>query len=87
MDIHTYLKLNRGRKAQEFANRANTSLGYLRLLGYGVRRPSADMAIRIEDASYGEITAYELRPDLPWPHAPRANSIASPPRPIDAAAL
>ncbi|MDG4594225.1 MAG: YdaS family helix-turn-helix protein [Candidatus Contendobacter sp.] len=48
------------------AERANTSLGYLRGCLYGQRRMSADLAVWLEYASDGEMTARELRPDLPW---------------------
>ncbi len=77
MDIHTYLKKNRGRKAHELAASAGTSIGYLRLLGYGLRKPSADIAIRLEHASKGELIARELRPDLPWPTPLKAHEDAT----------
>ena len=49
------------------AVKARTSLGYLRGCRYGQRRMSADLAVWLEYASDGEMTASELRPDLPWP--------------------
>ena len=67
MDIQTYIKQSRGHHAKALAQMAGTSVGYLRLLSYGLRRPSADMALKLEHASGGLITARELRPDLPWP--------------------
>ncbi|KAB2928259.1 MAG: helix-turn-helix domain-containing protein [Candidatus Contendobacter sp.] len=51
---------------------ARTSLGYLRGCLYGQRRMSADLAIRLEHASAGLMTARELRPDLPWPSSEAA---------------
>ncbi|MDS4030774.1 MAG: YdaS family helix-turn-helix protein [Candidatus Contendobacter sp.] len=67
MDIKTYIKQSRGKHARELASKAGTSVGYLRLMSYGLRTPSAEMAIRLEKASEGAILARELRPDLPWP--------------------
>ena len=67
MDIRTYIKQSRGHHAKALAQKAGTSVGYLRLLSYGLRRPSAELALRLEYASGGLITASELRPDLPWP--------------------
>lgn len=66
MDIKTYLTVNTTATARALARRAGTSHGYLRLMGYGVRRPSAEMALKLESASDGLITARELRPDVPW---------------------
>lgn len=54
-------------KISEIAREAGTSLGYLRVCRYGQRRLSAEIAMRLEKASGGEILARELRPDLPWP--------------------
>lgn len=39
------------------------SYGYLRLIAYGHRRPSAKIATAIEKATCGDITRKELRPD------------------------
>jgi DNA-binding transcriptional regulator YdaS (Cro superfamily) len=49
------------------ARQAGTSLGYLEHVTKGRRRMSADLAILLEHATGGELTARELRPDLPWP--------------------
>lgn len=49
------------------AQQAGTSLGYLEHITKGRRRMSADLAILLEHATGGELTARELRPDLPWP--------------------
>lgn len=72
MDIRTFLKQHRAVEARMLARRAGTSHGYLRLLGYGVRRPSVGLALMLEHASAGLLTARELRPDLPWPETTRA---------------
>ena len=34
-------------------------------------RCSAELAMAIEKATAGEVTAAKLRPDLPWPAAPQ----------------
>lgn len=36
-------------------------------------RCSAELAMAIERATSGAITAHSLRPDLPWPHAEPAS--------------
>ena len=39
----------------------------------GQKRPSAEVAIRIEAATNGTVKAEDLRPDIPW-HVIRGNS-------------
>jgi DNA-binding transcriptional regulator YdaS (Cro superfamily) len=41
----------------------------------GNKRPSAEVAIRIEDVTEGLVRAEELRPDIPW-HVIRGNRAA-----------
>jgi DNA-binding transcriptional regulator YdaS (Cro superfamily) len=41
-------------------------------------RCSAELALQIEQATAGKVTAAELRPDLPWPLAPPAAPSAEP---------
>jgi DNA-binding transcriptional regulator YdaS (Cro superfamily) len=38
---------------------------------------SADLAILLEHATGGELTARELRPDLPWPTPPASREDAA----------
>jgi DNA-binding transcriptional regulator YdaS (Cro superfamily) len=38
-------------------------------------RVSAELALLIERATGGEITARQLRPDLPWPDSPLAPDV------------
>lgn len=66
MNLNAYFKCHGHQAAGEVAKKAGTTLGYLRGCLYGQRRMSADMAIRLEAATDGEMTAIELRPDLPW---------------------
>lgn len=40
------------------------SVGYLYQLAGGHRRASADMAIRLEQATTGQVPRWEMRPDL-----------------------
>jgi DNA-binding transcriptional regulator YdaS (Cro superfamily) len=49
-----------------FALQCKTSVSYLYNLGYGVRKPTPEMAARIELASKGELSMEYLRPDLKW---------------------
>lgn len=37
-------------------------------------RCSAELAMAIERATEGQVTALSLRPDLPWPHGSKASS-------------
>lgn len=69
MDLKTFFEHYSDRNMQTVAKRAGTTLAYLRQCRYGNRRLSADLAVRLEWASGGVLTAHELRPDLPWPGA------------------
>jgi DNA-binding transcriptional regulator YdaS (Cro superfamily) len=86
MNLNAYFKCHGHQAAGEVAKKAGTTLGYLRGCLYGQRRMSADVAIRLEAATDGEMTAIELRPDLPWRgfssagvhcHCPPTSSIES----------
>lgn len=49
---------------------SGASRSYLRLIGYGHKRPSAIVAAGVERATNGEVTRRDLRPDdwrLIWP--------------------
>lgn len=67
MNLHAYFNQHRSETIAAIAERAGSNLSYLQHCKYGNRRMSADLAIRLEWASGGELTARELRPDLPWP--------------------
>lgn len=67
MNLHDFFKTHDTAYITKVAVKAETSLGYLRGCLYGQRRMSADLALWLEHASGGEMTARELRPDLPWP--------------------
>ena len=66
MDIH-YLRQLTKTELKTLATAAGTKPIYLRQVSTGFRRPSITLALKLEHASGGLITARELRPDLPWP--------------------
>jgi len=70
MNLNDYFSKYRVAHITRVAQQAGTSLGYLRGCKYGQRQMSADLAIWLEYATGGELTARELRPDLPWPGTP-----------------
>ena len=67
MNLNEYFSKYRVAHLTSVAQQAGTSLGYLRGCKYGQRQMSADLAIWLEYVTGGELTARELRPDLPWP--------------------
>lgn len=71
MNLHDYFASHPTARLKSLARQAGTSLAYLQQCKYGHRRMSADLALKLEWASGGLLAAYETRPDLPWPHAPR----------------
>lgn len=72
MDIKTYLETHTTAEADTLARAAKTSLMYLKHIAWGLRQPSADVAIRLHAASNGLVHCCEVRPDLPWPAEMRA---------------
>ena len=71
MNLITFFETHTVPEIAEIAIMAGTTIGYLRLCKYGKRRMSADLAIWLEHVTQGELTACELRPDLPWPNSQR----------------
>ena len=67
MNLQTFFKKHSTTDIQAIAEQAGTSVAYLRNCKYGQRQMSADLAIWLEYVTGGELTACELRPDLPWP--------------------
>ena len=57
MNLRDYLK-NKNRK--DFAELIGTTKNYLNLLACGQRRPSPELALRIEQATGGAVTRMEL---------------------------
>ncbi len=74
MNLQTYFDQYGTAGVKVMAERIGSSMAYLQHCKYGNRRMSADMAIRLEQASGGVLTARELRPDLPWPGVPAPTS-------------
>lgn len=73
MNLHDYFSKHGTKSVSKIAERAGTNLPYLQQCKYGTRRMSADLAIVLEHVTNGEMTARELRPDLPW----RINGVAA----------
>lgn len=73
MNIKTYLETHTTAEATALAREAGTSLMYLKQIKWGLRRPTADLAICLHHASNGVINCCEVRPDLPWPAEIRAS--------------
>lgn len=63
MDMRTLLRTMTEPEREDFARRADSSLGYLRLIAGGHRRPSTALAKRLVDAD-GRLSLHELRPDV-----------------------
>ena len=70
MNLHAYFNQYPTAAIAAIASQAGTSIAYLQHCKYGTRRMSADLAIKLEHVTSGELTARELRPDLPWPNPP-----------------
>lgn len=63
MNIQTYIKnLKHGEKAG-FAKKLGITSTHLYMLEVGLRRPGGKVLINIEDATDGQVTAKECRPD------------------------
>ena len=77
MNLHAYFAKYKTETIADIATRAGSSLAYLQHCKYGNRRMSADLALWLEWASNGEMTAAELRPDLPWPQLKPRNEQAA----------
>ena len=70
MNMHAYLQQVSKAEIETLAAATGTKPIYLRQVGTGFRRPSIALALKLEHASSGLITARELRPDLPWSASP-----------------
>ena len=70
MNARQYLIAVGTKKAAITARAAGTSLGYLRCIAYDNRRPSPEMAKRLEEASDGLMGRADLRPDI-WDANPK----------------
>ena len=78
MTFRTYWQALKPESArQAFAERCGSTLGYFKLLASGHAKAGPDLAIRIEQATAGEVTVEQLRPDVPW-HVIRSAQPAQP---------
>ncbi|MCV4285066.1 transcriptional regulator [Pseudomonas capsici] len=66
MNLHEFLKSLEGEAVPDFASSCGTSVGQLKQIAYGNRRPSASLSINVERESKGQVTCEELRPDIDW---------------------
>lgn len=67
---------------ERFAKRVGTSLLYLEQIGMGVRKPSVELAIKIERASWGQVRCETLLPGIDWDYlAQRRQARGHPPPP------
>lgn len=66
MNLHEFLKPLDALSLDGFAKACETSVGQLKQVAYGHRRPSASLAINIDRESRGAVTCEVLRPDIDW---------------------
>lgn len=66
MTLLDYLKGLPPDTRRSFAARCGTSVEYLMQIGYGRRRPKADLAVVISRESGAAVTCEELLPELDW---------------------
>ena len=64
MNALTFLKKVGKTAAEKVACDAGSNYVYFSQIAYGHRRPSPELARRLVEASAGEMTLSELRPDL-----------------------
>ncbi len=57
MNLKDYLK---SKDKSKFAKQIGTTKNYLNLLIYGIRRPSPELAKKIEIATQGKVSRWEL---------------------------
>lgn len=66
MTLNEYLLSLPDSQRKSFAEAAGTTVGYLQLLAYGVRKSSAALAINIERESGGMVRCETLCPGVDW---------------------
>lgn len=64
MNLKSYFKTQPYGSKTELANRLGITLTWLGLLIRKARKPSPELAKKIEKATKGQVTAHDLRPDL-----------------------
>ena len=66
MSLKDYMRTLSADEKRDFSDRCGASLSHLKFVAYRAKHPSAEPAVRIEEASNGAVTAESLRPDVPW---------------------
>jgi DNA-binding transcriptional regulator YdaS (Cro superfamily) len=66
MTLHEYIKSLDKVALESFAARCGTSLGQLKQVAYGYRRPGAALTISVERESGRSVSCEEMRPDIDW---------------------
>lgn len=66
MNLHDYIKPFDKQSLENFAASCGTTVGQLKQVAYGYRRPGAALAISIERESCRSVICEEMRPDIDW---------------------
>lgn len=66
MKLIDYINSLTKEEGESFASRCDTSIDYLRQVGYGNRKCRESLAIKIDRESAGSVSLDELRPDVDW---------------------
>lgn len=66
MNLHDYIKPLDKQALESFAARCGTTVGQLKQVAYGYRRPGASLAISIERESSRSVICEDMRPDIDW---------------------
>ena len=66
MNLHDYIKPFDKQSLENFAASCGTTVGQLKQVAYGYRRPGAALAISIERESSRSVICEEMRPDIDW---------------------
>ena len=64
MELKDFLLMTKKEKREAFLEGCGVTLGHLRNIYVGTKKPSAELAVRIEKCSDGLVKRESLRPDL-----------------------
>ena len=64
MDAKTFYETFGAEEAEKLSIAAGTTLAYFQQIMYGFRKPSHTLTKKLESASDGRISRYDLRPDI-----------------------
>eukprot|EP01031_Cornospumella_fuschlensis_P049160 gene49160-biopygen39398 len=65
MKLLEYIRTMSQEELSAFAERTGSTVGQIKQVAYG-RRASAELAIRIDIASCGDVTCEDIRSDINW---------------------